>query len=145
MFGNKNQEKVAAVEAISNSSNHIGMGTVIRGDVETSGNIRIEGTLTGNITCKSKVVMGQSAKVDGNVIAQIAEVEGLITGRVEVSDVLVLKPTARIEGDILTNKMIVESGAQFNGSCQMSNVKKDEQSKTRSGVESKEGKISKPA
>ena len=54
-------------------------------------------------------------------MAQIAEVEGHVTGKVEVSDVLILKPTAVIDGDIITNKMVVESGAVFNGSCKMSN------------------------
>lgn len=117
MFTNKEEKKVA--EEISNSSNNIGKGTVLEGNVETFGNIRIEGKVIGNIKSKSKVVLGQSSHVDGNILAQNAEIEGEVKGTLEVSELLVLKPSAIIHGDIKTNKLVVESGAQFNGGCKM--------------------------
>lgn len=117
MFTNKEEKKVA--EEISNSSNNIGKGTVLEGNVETFGNIRIEGKVLGNIKSKSKVVLGQSSHVDGNILAQNAEIEGEVQGTLEVSELLVLKPTSIIHGDIKTNKLVVESGAQFNGGCKM--------------------------
>lgn len=117
MFTNKEEKKVA--EEISNSSNNIGKGTVLHGNIETFGNIRIEGKVLGNITSKSKVVLGQSSHVDGNILAQNAEIEGEVKGLLEVTDLLVLKPSAVIHGDITTNKLLVESGATFNGGCKM--------------------------
>jgi cytoskeletal protein CcmA (bactofilin family) len=117
MFTSKEDHKVA--EEISNSSNIIGKGTILEGNIETFGNIRVEGKVVGNVKTKSKVALGQSSHVEGNILAQNAEVAGEIKGRIEVSDILILKPTAVINGDIITNKIIVESGATFNGGCKM--------------------------
>ncbi|MEQ9305598.1 MAG: polymer-forming cytoskeletal protein [Marinoscillum sp.] len=125
---NKQEHKVA--EELSNSSNIIGKGTILEGNLETFGNIRIEGKIIGNIKTKSKAAFGQSSQVEGSVLAQNAEIAGHISGTVEVTEILVLKPTAVIDGDIITNKLIVESGATFNGGCKM-------------GVKSKEIKIGK--
>jgi len=56
MFTSKEQKRVA--EEISNSSNNIGKGTYLEGNIETYGNIRIEGKVLGNIKSKSKVALG---------------------------------------------------------------------------------------
>ena len=125
---NKNQKEV---EELSNSSNIIGKGTIVNGSIETFGNIRVEGKVVGDIKTKSKAAFGHSSQVDGSVLAQNAEVAGHITGTNEVTEQLVLKATATIDGDIITNKLLVESGATFNGKCKM-------------GVKSKEIKIGKP-
>lgn len=125
----KKEQKVA--EELINSTNTIGKGTILEGNLETFGNVRIEGKVIGNIKTKSKAAFGDSSHVEGSVLAQNAEIAGHISGTVEVTEVLVLKPTAVIEGDIITNKLIVESGATFNGGCKM-------------GVKSKEIKIGKP-
>ncbi len=117
MFSSKPDKKEEA--ELSNSSNIIGKGTVMNGSIETYGNIRIEGKIIGDIKTKSKAACGHSSYIEGNVLAQNAEIAGHITGTVEVSELLILKPSAIINGDIITNKMIVESGATFNGSCKM--------------------------
>ncbi|MCB0504742.1 MAG: polymer-forming cytoskeletal protein [Cyclobacteriaceae bacterium] len=114
---NKDEKKVA--EELSNSSNIIGKGTTLEGNIEAYGNIRVEGRVVGNIVTKSKVALGHSCKVEGNILAQNAEVAGEVKGTVEISDLLLLKPSAVIHGDIITNKLIVESGATFNGGCKM--------------------------
>lgn len=117
MFKNK-QENMAAQDA-SNLNNNIGKGTVVEGNIETFGNIRIEGKVNGSIKSKSKVVLGQSSFIEGNIAAQNAEISGEVKGVVEISEQLVLRPSAVIDGDIITNKLIVESGATFNGGCKM--------------------------
>lgn len=124
---NKNHKEV---EELSNSSNIIGKGTIVNGSIETFGNIRVEGKVVGDIKTKSKAAFGHSSKVEGSVLAQNAEVAGHITGTIEVTELLVLKGTAAIDGDIVTNKLLVETGATFNGKCKM-------------GVKSKEIKIGK--
>lgn len=117
MFTSKEEKRVA--EEISNSSNTIGKGTFLEGNVETYGNIRIEGKVTGNVKSKSKVALGPSSFVQGNVIAQNADLEGEVKGRIEIAELLVLKATAVIHGDISTGKLVVEPGALFNGTCKM--------------------------
>ena len=119
----KDEQKVA--EELSNSSNTIGKGTTIEGNLETYGNIRVDGRVVGNIITKSKLVLGQSSYVDGNVLAQNAEVLGEVKGKIEVTDLLTLKPSSVIHGDIVTNKLIVETGAKFNGGCKMGSAVKE--------------------
>lgn len=104
---------------VANLSNTIGKGTVITGDIESYGNIRIEGKVIGNIHSKSKVVLGDGCIVEGNVVAQNAEIEGNVKGTLEIKDVLNLKSTASIDGDIHTSKLVTEPGARFNGKCHM--------------------------
>jgi cytoskeletal protein CcmA (bactofilin family) len=123
MFTTKEEKKAA--DEITNSSNVIGKGTVLEGNIETSGNIRIEGKIIGNLKSKSKVALGNSSLVDGNVSAQNADIEGTVKGRVEIADMLVLKATATVHGDIVTGKLVVEPGAVFNGTCKMGAAVKD--------------------
>jgi cytoskeletal protein CcmA (bactofilin family) len=117
MLTSKEQKRVA--EEISSSSNTIGKGTFLEGNIETYGNIRVEGKVVGNVKSKSKVALGNSSHVQGNIIAQNADIEGEVRGRLEISELLVLKATAVINGDIVTGKLVVEPGAVFNGSCKM--------------------------
>ena len=117
MFTTKEEKRVA--EEISNSSNTIGKGTYLEGNVETYGNIRIEGKINGNVKSKSKVALGPGSHVNGNIISQNADIEGEVKGKLEISELLVLKATAVINGDIVTGKLVVEPGAIFNGSCRM--------------------------
>ena len=116
---NKKQDKIQMAQDITSSSNTVGKGTTINGDIETFGNIRIDGKVMGNIKTKSKLVLGSTSHIEGNVLSQNAEIEGEVKGIVEITELLVLKPSAVVHGDIITNKMIVESGATFNGSCKM--------------------------
>ena len=118
------QDQKAVVEQ-SNSSNIIGKGTSVTGNVETFGNVRIEGKVIGNVTTKSKAALGHSCYIEGNLLAQNAEIAGHVKGVVECTELLVLKPTAVIDGDIITNKLIVESGATFNGGCKMGVANKE--------------------
>lgn len=123
MLTTKEQKRVA--EEISNSSNVIGKGTVLEGNIETYGNIRIEGKVIGNVKSKSKIALGANSHIEGNIISQNADIEGEVKGKLEISELLVLKATAVIMGDISTGKLVVEPGAVFNGSCKMGAAVKD--------------------
>ncbi len=109
----------------SSTSNIIGKETILQGSIESVGNIRVEGKVYGNAKAKAKFVMGNDAYVDGNVVARTAEVAGNIKGNIEISELLILKPSAIINGDILTNKLVVEPGATFNGGCKMGHLAKE--------------------
>ncbi len=123
MLSSKEQKRAA--DEISNSSNVIGKGTILEGNIETFGNLRIEGKVIGNIRSKSKVALGNSSQIEGNLFAQNADIEGQVKGKLEIAEVLVLKATAVINGDITTGKLVVESGAVFNGTCKMGATIKD--------------------
>lgn len=123
MLTSKEQKRVA--EEISNSSNTIGKGTVLEGNIETYGNIRIEGKVIGNVKSKSKIALGNSSNIQGNIVAQNADIEGEVKGKIEISELLILKATAIINGEIITGKLVVEPGAVFNGTCRMGAAVKD--------------------
>jgi cytoskeletal protein CcmA (bactofilin family) len=118
MFSNKPNEKHSP-EEISNVSNTIGKGTYLEGNIESFGNIRIEGNVKGNVKSKAKIALGSTSNVNGNILANNAEIAGEVKGTIEVTEMLTLKPSAVVHGDIITNKMLVEAGAVFNGSCKM--------------------------
>ena len=121
MLTSKEQKRVA--DEISNSSNVIGKGTVLEGNIETYGNIRIEGCVNGNIKSKSKIALGTGSHVEGNIAAQNADIEGEVKGKVDITELLVLKATAVVHGDIITGKLVVEPDTIFNGTCKMGTVK----------------------
>ncbi|MBL6446589.1 polymer-forming cytoskeletal protein [Fulvivirga sp. 29W222] len=121
MFKNHKDNKVS--QDLINSNNIIGKGSTFNGNIDTYGNLRVEGRIIGNIRSKSKIAVGQSAVIDGNILAQVAELEGEVKGSVEVTDVLILKPTCSISGDIIANKLVVEAGAKFDGKCKMGTAK----------------------
>ena len=102
-----------------NVINLIGSGTEIKGDIISNGDVRIDGTVNGNIQTKGKVVIGETGKVKGEINCQHADISGKIEGKIAISDLLSLKPSSFIEGDIVANKLAIEPGARFTGNCSM--------------------------
>ncbi len=115
--------KTMATNNISDtpSLNIIGAGTIIEGDITTNRDMRIDGTVTGSINIKGKLVVGPSGSIDGEVICQNADIQGTLKAKIEVSELLSLKSSAKLTGDIVTNKIAIEPGAVFTGSCSMGN------------------------
>ncbi len=102
-----------------NVINLISSGTEITGDVNCNGDIRIDGTLNGNLNTKGKIVVGETGKAKGEVNCKNADISGRIEGKIIVSELLSLKPSSLISGDIVTNKLAIEPGAKFTGNCNM--------------------------
>jgi cytoskeletal protein CcmA (bactofilin family) len=100
--------------------NLISTGTDITGDIKSNGDIRIDGSLTGNLNTKGKVVIGPTGKVKGEIICKNSEVAGIIEGKIMVGQLLNLKASSKIVGDIVTVKLSIEPGAVFSGNCKMS-------------------------
>ena len=111
----------------NNAINLIGIGTEITSDVNSNGDIRIDGSLTGNLITKGKVVIGETGKIKGEVVCKNSDVSGTIEGKIVVSQLLSLKLTARVNGDIQTNKLAIEPGSKFTGNCNMNeDVQRDD-------------------
>lgn len=110
-------------ENTSQSINIISEGTKIKGDVIANGDIRIDGELAGNISAKSKLVIGPKGKIEGQIICNNIEVSGFIKGKVTASEMINLKSTSQIVGDIIAGKLSIEPGAMFSGSCVMNGSK----------------------
>lgn len=108
------------MEVDANAHNKISNGTSITGDIESNGDIRLDGSLNGNLKTKGKLVIGESGKVNGEITCKNADIEGKIEGKINVAELLSLKATSRINGDIIASKLAIEPGAKFSGNCNMS-------------------------
>ncbi|MBN1252764.1 MAG: polymer-forming cytoskeletal protein [Bacteroidales bacterium] len=103
----------------SNAINSFANGTEITGEIKSSGDVRIDGKLTGNIDIKGKLVIGPTGHVEGDIACSNCDVSGKIIGKVVVSELLSLKASANVEGDMVTQKLSIEPGAVFSGTCKM--------------------------
>lgn len=112
----KDSKKSAAQEpAIS----IIAPGTVIVGDCQTDGTVRVEGRVEGTIRAGKSVVVGRSGEVVGDIHTQDAVIGGKVTGGVVAESRLELQATCVVEGDIRSRRIILDEGGRFNGSVQM--------------------------
>lgn len=107
-------------ETDNSAINLIGTGTEITGDINSNGDIRVDGALNGNLKTSGKLVIGETGKIKGEIVCKNCEVLGNIEGKISVSELLSLKASSRIEGDIITKKLAIEPGARFTGNCNMS-------------------------
>ncbi len=133
MFGNKNENNRPKAASSSSSlqktseknRNTISEGTVIVGNINAEGDLRVEGQIIGTLVCNSKLIVSESGYIEGNVDARNATVEGEIKGNVVTRELLQIDKTGKIFGDIFTQKLVVQMGAIFTGSSSMSEAAKD--------------------
>lgn len=97
----------------------IGAGTSITGNIDSRGDIRIDGILKGNLKAKAKVLVGPDGVVEGDIEGQQADVFGKVTGTIKVTDILHLKGKSVLLGDIYAGKLQIEPTVTFNGQCHM--------------------------
>lgn len=108
-------EEESNKEEQSSMPNVIGKGTVIDGNIIAEGDLVVEGIVRGDVTTKTSLIVGQSCIIEGNILAQHAEVAGRVKGTVQALGLLVIKSSSIIDGDVLTKNLNVESGSTFNG------------------------------
>lgn len=106
-----------------NNLNIINAGTTVTGDLNSEGDLRIDGTVKGYVSSKARLVLGPTSRVDGDVKSVNIEISGEVNGNILVQELLIVKNTAKINGDIVSTKLIIEAGAEFNGKCQMKDNK----------------------
>ena len=99
--------------------NAITSGSKIIGTIIADGDIRIDGTVEGEMQCAGKVVIGEKGLVKGTVTCQNSEIMGTLDGKIINSQTLALRASGKIKGEVQTQTLIVEPNAQFNGTCQM--------------------------
>jgi cytoskeletal protein CcmA (bactofilin family) len=117
MFTNKNNG--SSKDVSTGLATIIASGTEIKGDIDSKGDIRVDGKLTGNITTSGKIIIGTSGQVNGDINATIADVLGQVNGNVTIVELLYLKGECEINGNIYTGQLQVDSSAKFNGECHM--------------------------
>lgn len=99
--------------------NALTSGSKIIGTVITDSDMRIDGTVEGDVKCAGKLVVGEQGLVKGTVECQNAEIMGRLDGKIDVKYTLALRATSTIKGEINTGTLMIEPNAIFNGSCTM--------------------------
>lgn len=102
-----------------NAVNLLCEGTVIIGDVKTKNDIRIDGIIKGKIITSGRLVVGNTAKIEGNIDCANVDVMGLVSGDILATGMVSLKAPARVMGNICSAQISIEPGVIFNGNCQM--------------------------
>ena len=119
MFNNKSKSGPAESVVPTGSASLIGSGTSLKGDITSSGDLRIDGTLVGNIICSSKVIIGANGVVEGDISGQMADIMGKVSGTIKVKELLQLKSNCQVNGNLHAAKLQIEPAANFNGQCHM--------------------------
>ena len=106
-------------ENVPASASMIGAGTSLKGDITSNGDLRIDGSLIGNIIGSSKVIIGANGSVEGDISCQQADIMGNVSGSIKAKELLQLKNGSVVKGNISAGKLQVEPAATFNGQCHM--------------------------
>ncbi len=106
-------------EEIVNSVSRISAGTKITGELTSTNDLRIDGHFEGRIFSKGRIIIGETADVSGEMICVNADIWGRYKGDIYVKDTLSLKKGAKVDANLNINKIVVELGVAFNGTCRM--------------------------
>ncbi len=118
-----NKEKTPIIERVTASNaTMISAGTTLNGDLLSDNDLRIDGTIHGNISSTAKIIIGATGYVEGNIEGQQADINGKVEGNITASDLLQLRGTCNVQGNIFAGKLQIEPTATFNGKCQMGTV-----------------------
>ena len=113
MFNGKTKSDMPGEVSVGTSTSLIGAGTTMKGDITSNGDLRIDGTLVGNIHCSAKVVIGAGGVVQGDINGQQADIMGKVTGTIKVKDLLQLKGGSHLNGNIQAAKAADRAVGQF--------------------------------
>ncbi|MFO1521767.1 MAG: polymer-forming cytoskeletal protein [Kiritimatiellia bacterium] len=102
-------------EAPNASQSMISADVEITGTVKTTGSIRIDGRVNGEIHATGDVVLGKTAQIKGNLFVNSVAVAGAVNGNIIAKDKIDLKSSAKLLGDIKAKRLAVEDGVTFIG------------------------------
>ncbi len=95
----------------------IGSGSLIKGDIESEGSIRVDGKIFGNIKSLGNVIISENAYVKGDVFSMNAEIYGKCEGNVQVKGKINIHQNSSLIGDIIAKSFNTKEGSLFKGNC----------------------------
>jgi cytoskeletal protein CcmA (bactofilin family) len=121
MFNSKSKPEMSNEKSngLNGGATLISAGTTLKGDINSNNDLRIDGTIIGNIRSSSKIIIGTSGMVDGDIECNQADITGKVNGNIKAKDLLQLKGECNITGNVQAGKLQVEPTATFNGECHM--------------------------
>jgi cytoskeletal protein CcmA (bactofilin family) len=119
MFNNGKQAP-AVPHKMQPAINMLSEGTVIQGTVTTKDDIRIAGTVNGDLHIEGKCILAKTGVINGKLEAREADIAGTVEGESVTADRLTIRQTGVVKSDIKTRILLIEEGARFEGNCSMS-------------------------
>jgi len=107
--------------------NMISRGAVLEGTLRAESDVRISGRIVGSLRIQGRAIITEEGFVDGELIAQSADIAGGLEGLIRVTERLMLRTTARVDADIRAARLIMEDGAVCNGRFRMTNASDDDE------------------
>ena len=95
----------------------IGAGSMITGNVKIDGFVRIDGSIDGNIETEGKIIIGDKAKIRGDILSSSVIVGGIVNGDIVAPEFVQIFSSAVILGDVISKKVKIEQGAIVEGYC----------------------------
>lgn len=117
--GEKKSQTLKSVPGKTAQQNLICADTIVNGSLQTKSDLRIFGTIDGQVCAESKCFVSESGVVKGDMRSIEADIAGTIEGELLVSNRLILRSSAKVSGDIMTKVLMVEEGALIEGACKM--------------------------
>ncbi|MCL2739640.1 MAG: polymer-forming cytoskeletal protein [Oscillospiraceae bacterium] len=128
-------------KAVIKISTFVDSTTRIEGDVFSENNLKIDGTINGNLESKNDIVVSETGVVNGNIYANAVVVNGVVAGNITTIDTVTLAPSGRIEGDVEALGLIADIGSNFHGRCKVTKIEEPEGAKFEIKVESPPNEI----
>jgi cytoskeletal protein CcmA (bactofilin family) len=120
MFNAKNKTEMQQPATNGgNGTTLISSGTTLKGDVSSNSDLRIDGTVIGNINSSAKIVIGANGVVEGDINGGQADIVGKVSGNIRAKELLQLRGECVVSGNLYAGKLQVEPSATFNGQCHM--------------------------
>src|SRR5215471_6679455 len=122
MFNNKSTIMSNEKTNGGNGTTLIGAGTIVKGDISSNSDLRIDGSIIGNVSSTAKIVVGASGNIEGDISGNQADIVGKVSGNIKTKDLLQLRGDCVVNGNVHAGKLQIEPTAVFNGQCQMGKV-----------------------
>jgi cytoskeletal protein CcmA (bactofilin family) len=107
--------------AVRSGSAALGKNVTVKGQIVAREDLTIDGEVEGTVEChEHRLTIGPNARVQSNLKAREIVIHGSIQGNVEAADKIDIKKEAKLVGDIKTSRIVIEDGAYFKGSIDIS-------------------------
>ena len=93
----------------------IGKGSSITGNLRINGFVRLDGDIDGNLETDGNIIIGDTARIKGDVKAKAVIVGGIVAGNIIAQESVKLLSNSAVLGDVISRKVQVEDKATFHG------------------------------
>ena len=109
----------AAAKSSAGEAGVVGKSAHVRGRVSGQGDLRVEGTIEGELALEGELLVAEGGQVTADVEATTVVVEGSVEGSLRAADAVVVRSGARVAGDLTASRLTIEEGALYTGRIEL--------------------------